>query len=189
MIQQLSDLLKSLFQWWVTVAPWQQAVRVRLGKNTKILYPGIHLNLPIIDTVYLQPTRIRAQHIHDQTVTTRDGKAVSLASSLQFSIADLLTVYEKIHNAHDLLEQKVQSLVSETVYSNNLEILTPSMVENAVIGQLDLSEYGLKVHGFSITSFAVVRTFRLINGEMSSWTGYDQRFETDLAAGEKRNPQ
>lgn len=186
MIQQLSDLLKQLFQWWVTVAPWEQAVRVRFGKTTHLLGPGIHLNLPIIDSVYLQPIRVRAQHIFQQTITTKDGKAVSLASSLQFSITDLLTVYEKVHNAHDLLEQKVQSIVSQTVYSKSLNDLSPEIIEKNLINSLDLSQFGLTVHGFSITSFAVVKTYRLVNGDMGSYTGYDQRFETDLRAGEKR---
>jgi regulator of protease activity HflC (stomatin/prohibitin superfamily) len=186
LIQQLSDLLKALFQWWVVVTPWQQAVRVRFGKNTALLGPGLHLNLPIIDQVYLQPTRVRAQHIFPQTVTTRDGKAVSLSCSLQFSIADLLTVYEKVHNAHDLIEQKIQSIVSQTVYSKRLDNLTPGDVESEVLAEADLKEFGIEIHGFSITSFAVVRTFRLINGDMGAFTGYDQRFDTDLLAGEKK---
>lgn len=182
--QQLLSFIKSIFQWWVTIAPWQQGVRVRLGKNVCVLLPGIHLRLPIVDVVYMQPIRVRAQHVHSQTLTSSDGKAISVGSAIRYEITDLLTVYKTLHNAHDTIEQIVQSHIAGVVIHKKLEELSPQLVEELVSDAIDFSSYGLAVRGFNITDFAVVKTYRLIQGELGHFTGYDQRFETDLAMGE-----
>lgn len=184
--QQLIAMMKNLFQWWVTITPWQQGVRVRFGKHVKLIGPGLHFKMPFFDTVYMQAIRVRAQHIHNQTLTTKDGKSLTLASAIQYQITDLLTVYEKIHNAHDLIEQKVQSSVANNVYSRPLSEITPSELELMVLKDLNFEEFGLEIKGFNITAFALVKSYRLINGDMGSYTGYDQRFDTDTVMGEAK---
>ena len=182
--QQLLAFIKSIFQWWVVISPWQQGVRVRLGKKIDLLDPGIHLRLPIVDVVYMQPIRLRAQQVHNQTLTTIDGKCISLASALQYEIADLLLVYKTLHNAHDTINQIIQSHIAEFVIGTELIDLSPKGVERYVLGKLDLGSFGLTVRGFHVTDFAVVKTYRLIQGDIGDYTGYDQRFETSLAMGE-----
>ena len=42
-MNQILDLIREffrLFQWWVIIAPWEQAVRVRAGKHLTLLQPG-----------------------------------------------------------------------------------------------------------------------------------------------------
>lgn len=184
--QQLLNLLKNIFQWWVSITPWQQGARVRFGKHVKLLEPGIHFKIPFFDIVYVQPIRVRAQHIHNQTLTTKDGKAITIASAIQYKITDLLLVYQTIHNAHDLIEQIVQSATADSIYSKALEDIKPSALETEITSKLDFSGVGLEAKSFNITSFAVVKTYRLINGDIGSYTGYDQRFETDVAMGETK---
>lgn len=53
------------FQIWVVVAPWEQAVRVRLGKHLSVLNAGVHLKLPFADLVYLQSVRLRISGIRE----------------------------------------------------------------------------------------------------------------------------
>lgn len=173
-----------MFQWWVVIAPWQQGIRVRFGRSVKRLDPGIHLKLPLVDIVYMQPIRVRAQHIQSQTLTTVDGKAVSLSAALQYEIVDLLRLYRTLHNAHDTIEQKVQGVVAGYVFGKRLDQLQPNALEDELLRTLDIEQFGLKLHGFNLTSFAHVRSYRLINGEIGAYTGYDQRLETTLAMGE-----
>jgi len=188
LVQQVQAFLRSIFQWWVTIAPWQQGVRVRFGKHVALLPPGIHFKMPMFDVVYMQPIRVRAQHVKNQTLTTNDGKIVSLASALQYEIKDLLKMYETLHNAHDIIEQRTQSVISRYMSANLFEEIKPREIEVHLLEELDLSEFGLSIHNFSITDFAVVRVYRLINGDIGSFTGYDQRLETTLSINERPNP-
>lgn len=184
-VQQLQQVFRSLFQWWVVIAPWQQGVRVRAGKHVKLLRPGIHLKLPIIDVVYMQPIRLRAHYVKEQTLTTSDGKTITLASALQYEIDDLLLMYRTLHNAHDTIEQQTQSIVAGYIHRRKLSEITPVELEEFVAESLDLERYGLCVRAFHLTNFAISRAYRFISGEIGSFTGYDQRLETSLAMGEE----
>lgn len=177
-VQQFKALLKDLFQWWITIVPWEQGIRVRFGKHVKLLPTGIYLKLPMFDTVYVQAIRVRAQVIVGQTISSKDGKAISLASALQYEIIDLLKLYKTLHNAHDTIELLTQGIISSFINRHFINEIEPTDIEEHVLENIDLSMYGLKVHGFKITDFAVVKTFRLIGGVIGSFTGYDQRFKT-----------
>ena len=183
-VKQIQEFFRSIFQWWVTITPWQQGVRIRLGKHTKLLGPGIHIKFPIVDIVYMQPIRVRAQHIGSQTLTTNDKKTVSLASALQYQITDLLKLYSTLHNAHDTIEQMTQGLVSSYVRAADLDTINGNELEQHIINELKISQYGIEVIGFRLTSFTAVRTYRLISGEIGAFTGYDQRLETDREFGD-----
>jgi hypothetical protein len=184
--EQIRQLISNLFQWWVIIAPWQQGVRVRFGKRTKLLQPGVHFKLPLFDVVYMQPIRLRAQYVGSQTMTTADGKAISLASAIQYEITDLLMLYRTLHDVHDTIEQQVQGVLGGYIYSQRLGDLKPCSAEKHLVDSLDLSQYGLKVHNFKLTNFAVVRTYRLISGEIGHFTGWQNRLETSLAMDEPK---
>jgi len=185
-VQQIQALLKSIFQWWATVSPWEQGVRVRMGKRVSLLGPGVHLRIPLIDVFYIQPIRVRAQFIQSQTLTTMDGKAISLASALQFEISDLLMLYRTVHNAHDAVEQKVQGAVASYVSEVNFADIKVKSIESYVIESVGLDKFGLKVNSFSITNFIVVKPYRFVSGEMGGYTGYDQRLETNSPHNDTR---
>lgn len=182
LIEQLQALLKDLFQWWITISPWEQGVRIRLGKHTKLLQSGIHLKLPIIDVVYVQPIRDRAQHIRPQTLMTKDKKIVSLAAAIQYKVDDILQLYSSVHNPQELIETKIQSAVAGYVNANTLEDIVPQDIEDHIAESLDFSKLGLTLHSSSITDFAVVRTYRFINGEIGTYTDHSTRIETTEAS-------
>ena len=69
------------FQLWVTVAPWEMGLRVRLGKTATVLCPGPHWRIPFLDRMFVQQVRLRSLGIGGQTVTTKDGKPLSAVIS------------------------------------------------------------------------------------------------------------
>lgn len=177
-LNELLAALRSLLLWWVVVTPWQKDLRVRMGARVRVLGPGIHLRIPFVDVIYVQPTRRRAQLIRSQTLTTADGKTVVLSAALQFSVCDLEALYQRMHDAHDTVEAIVQGLIARVVRGTGSAALRPDGVENEVRSMLQLEYYGLCCHEFAITNFAMVRAYRLVNGSLGEFTGYDQRFTT-----------
>ena len=57
-MEGVRQFLKAL-QMWVTIAPWEQGLRVRLGRRVKLLGAGVHLRLPVLDVLYIQTVRTR----------------------------------------------------------------------------------------------------------------------------------
>lgn len=165
MIQDLLQFIQQFFAffiWWVIIQPWEQGIRVRMGKNRKLLLPGIHWKIPYADAIYRQTTRLRFSSFGPQTVTTKDGHAITVAGIVGFVIRDLDRLYDTLQHPNDSVSSLAMGAVAEYVASHDLDHCKPDEIAAACRPLVRLRKYGLSVPKFSITSYARVRTLRLI---------------------------
>lgn len=162
-ISQLLDLLSRPFIWWVIIAPWEGGIRSRLGKRVTVLQPGIHWRFPFIDRVYIQSVRLRMLSDSGQTMTTKNGKVVTISIALQYSIVDIGKVYASIANPEATLIFQSQGLIAQLVSTTDSDTLTPQMIEEKVTALFPANEWGLGQIKVWVTSFAYVRTLRLLS--------------------------
>lgn len=175
----ISDILKQIsciFTWFFTVAPWEQAVRVRFGKYVTLLGPGVYLRIPFVDRIFKQSIRMRRQHAPPQTVSTLDGKVVTCAFSIGFRIVDLLKLYNTIDSPNTTISSEVSNIVSDFISSNKLESLTVASMKEYVNRKLSLTKYGIEGEEFLLISFAHSRTYRVITGDCINFS-YDNMIE------------
>lgn len=164
-LAKLFNNVKGWLTWWVIVAPWQHALRVRLGKRVDVLKAGIHLRIPGIDIVHLQSIRMRAADLPLQTVTTKDGKAITMAGVLQYAIFDLLKLYSTLHHAEDTLVNITTAVVAQYVATHDLMDCTPAAIQAHVDANIDFAKYGIDECKCSVVDYAVVKTYRIIKDE------------------------
>ena len=160
--------LGSLFNWIYTIQPWERAIRVRAGKHIKYINPGIHLRIPLIDAIYKQNIRYRACDAGSQTLTTQCGDTITFSGSIRYRISDVLKMYEKVHAVADTIKQEVMARVTQYVVTNDTKDCTAKAISEHVTTNLDFSQYGFEDVEFFLTDFAMVKTFRLINGDIGS---------------------
>lgn len=174
-LQSLLDALRAAVTWWVMVAPWEQAIRVRFGKNVTLLAPGVHLKYPVIDRVYSQTTRLRVSMMHSQTLTTSDGKPVTIAVNLGYKIADLLKVYNTLHSAESSLAAITVGAVGEYIVNSLAVDCTPAALMFFVQEKVNarLEEFGFSDVEISVQTFAFVKTYRFITGDGHAWSQGD----------------
>lgn len=175
----MNELLSALRQFlqglrlWLTVAPWEQALRVRLGKHVTLLRAGVHLKIPLVDVIYVQSVRARVSDFGRQTVTTSDGKAITFAGAVGYEIADLLLLYQSLHHAEDTLRNLARAAIADHVSrSPACECAPDVVVERATqktAGQF--AQYGLGGVCLYITEFALVRTYRVIGDYSGGFYG------------------
>lgn len=173
-VRELFTSLRDLLVWWITVAPWEQALRVRLGKRVALLGAGVHLRIPGIDRIYRQSTRRRTCDFPTQTLTTRDGHTVTIGGSLRY--ADIEKLYQTLHHAESTLVDLASGIVARTITQMDRADCTAGAIEDAIRSQIDLAQYGLTDTDAYVTTFAFVRTFRLIQD--SRWSVQDDRLNT-----------
>jgi len=161
-ISQIFDLLSRPFIWWVVVAPWEAGIRSRLGKNATILNPGIHLRLPFIDRVYLQSTRLRMISDSGQTMTTKDGKVVTVAVACQYAIADIKKLYMEIAHPESTLLFHVQGLITQIVSQSDSKALSPKSLQEEIGKDIPAEQWGLEQVKVWVINFALVKTYRLL---------------------------
>lgn len=172
-IQQVAQGLRTILQWWVVVAPWEKGIRVRRGKDMAVLDPGIHLRIPLLDRVYVHAVRLRISDASNQTMSTKDGKSLTLSVAIEWSIGDIKKLYDSISLPESTLMQRVQALVAEYVVTRNAAELSPAALSVDVSKQLQQTDWGFAGLAIRCTAFAFCRTYRLIAHDYRSLTGLD----------------
>jgi len=119
-----------------------------------------------------------------QTIMTADGKTVTASGTVGFAINDIQRLYETLHHAEDTISNLAMAALANHVRELRLEECKPASLEQSVIGDIDLEQYGLCDVRVSILEFAVVRTFRLIQGQKWS-VGTAMETERDIAQGQR----
>lgn len=162
--------LIQLMTWFIVIAPWEQAIRIRMGKRRRLLEPGFYIRIPFIDRIFKQSVRRRLHIITPQTLTTRDGKIVICGGAVGFSITDLFKLYDTLESPNDTIANEVAGIVAEFIGAHRLEECRVRAIEEFVMGKLDLSRYGLSGQEFILTQFAVTRAYRFITGEIPGYS-------------------
>lgn len=171
-VKELVTYISDLFKWWIVILPWQEGIRVRLGKHELHLRKGIYLKLPVIDSVFVQNIRLKYAQIPIQTVTTKDGQTITIHGAIAYKITDIKKLYNSISNPDATITGIAMSKLSDYVANHVLADCTPSKLEKAVI--IDGQQYGLDTE-IKITGFASVKTFRLIQDH--AWMPTNKDFE------------
>lgn len=170
MMLSIFKQLTQTLTWFVVVAPWEQAIRVRLGKHVRRLEAGTYLRIPFVDRVFKQSVRRRLSMVRPQTLTTMDRRVVTCAGAIGYSIGDLVKLYDTLESPNDTIENEVAGLVARFIGQTALSGITAKNLEEFVMAHLNLSKYGLEGQEFYLTSLATSKTYRFITGGMDSWT-------------------
>jgi hypothetical protein len=160
----------SLFQWWIVIAPWESAIRVRRGKKISVLAPGIHFRIPALDRFFVQNTRKRYMNTPTQTATSKDGKAVTVSGGTAYSIVNIAKLYDSLSDPEDVIQIETLSLVAQYIADNDFSEVRPENIQRFVDSRLNLEQYGLGGVTFLITDFVCVKTFRLIQSNPKDWS-------------------
>ncbi len=178
-IQQITSAITQIFKWWFIVQPWEQSIRVRFGKRVRCFEAGIHTKIPFFDRVYIQNVRKRYSIIQPQTITTTDGKTITVCGSLRYRIDDVLKLYTNLHQPEDTICQEVEAMLTQYIIARELSECQPVKISEHIASGIDMTQYGLCDVEFFITDFAVVRTYRLINGDLRRYIINGRQLETN----------
>ncbi len=186
MISSFMEGLRQLFralQAWVTIAPWEQGLRVRLGRRVKLLRAGVHLKLPIIDVLYIQTVRTRISSLGRQIATTQDGKAITLAGAVGYAIEDIERLYRSLHHAEDTIQSLARARIARFIAAHQAAQCRSQEMETSITADLtqELAGYGLADVRVYVTEFAIVRTYRLL-GDYAGGSNFGSPLATDRAS-------
>lgn len=172
-VQWLTSILQNV-KLWAVVSPWERAVRVRFGKFVRVLDPGFHFRIPLGDEVFLFNNRLRIATFPNQTLTTTDGKTLSVAGNVGFRIDDPLRAMQSLQQPEFSCAALVQTTVASYVSARSLEEIDKAELEGEAKAALEHIASGLVIEYVSLTDFASVsRTFRLLGDEWRPSTKLD----------------
>lgn len=166
-IKDLLDYILNVFKIWVIIQPWEQGLRVRRGRNIKLVKGGMYFKIPYLDSYYIQSIRLRVISLPMQTVTTNDNQTITLTGSIGYQIHDIEKLYTTLYHPELTIANMVMNELADYVYNNKLADIKPDKVEGNILAKVKDLDYGISIEYFKLTNFAVVKTFRLIQDH--SW--------------------
>jgi regulator of protease activity HflC (stomatin/prohibitin superfamily) len=175
-LNQFFQWLSELFQGvrvWTIVLPWERGLRVRLGRWTRLWEPGFHWRVPFVDHVRVINTRVRIASIPCVTVTTKDGKTVTVAGCVGFQIVDPYQALLTIQQPEDAAAALAMSALASYVLARDVDQLDIAELEGSALEVLRQAPLrGFAFTFVKIVDFAIVRTFRLLQEQWRPNTGF-----------------
>lgn len=172
-INQLFYFIGKLFDWWYIVNPWEQAIHVKRGKKVVLRKPGLYLKIPFIHSVFIQTVREKMIDVPVQTVSTKDGKIITVISSIKYTINDMYKLYNTLSHPEMTLSSMVMSEIAQYIIERKYNEITPQKVENMINRKIKGVDYGLINVSIRITTWANANTLRLIADSSAMLDGLD----------------
>ena len=174
-VQKIFAALKSFWPLFM-VLPWESAVRVRGGKRTALLPPGLHFRIPFFDVVALINTRLRFVPTEQQTLTTIDGQAFVVGAMVGFRIVDPLLATQRHHQPERAVQAVAYSEIARAVAGAHSADVTPRSLADIVRQALKSQANGYEYDSVCITDFGRVPTFRVIQSHgCPGWAMIEER--------------
>jgi len=162
--QFLLDCLGSL-RFWVVIEPYEEGVRLRLGKFVDELKPGFHWMWPLhIDHVIIHIVVATTHHLGFGSITTRDGKAVGFNAVITHKVHDIKKAMLEIENVEDAIRDACSGEIGRVLHGSTWEEIT----DDSILDKLTSAcrkrgfRYGIEILSVQLSSLSLVKNIRLM---------------------------
>ena len=165
----LGELLFAAAEWlygyWPfrIVAEWEQGVRLRFGRITAKLDPGLHMFWPGIGEIITKDAVLDVNITELQTVDTADDQSVTFSLALKYRVVDLARLYSSIQDHDATITNEVCASAAQWVqtldYSDIQSDLSDSVWRDL---HVRLEEWGIELIDVSLFNLCCARTFRVL---------------------------
>lgn len=164
---QLIQWFGSFFPRWVVVPTTHGWVKFVRGSNVKSGGAGIVWYWPAVTEFEQYPTARQTISLATQTITTTDGKVVSVSGMLVYEIFDLEKILAHTMDPDDTIRDIAQSSLHDVCSHKSYEELRVGQgkkLDTALRAEArkDLEDYGVRPLKFTLTTFAPSRVLRLV---------------------------
>jgi membrane protease subunit HflK len=168
MLDQLISFLQSFAGEFVPVArlqPWEGGVMTRFHKFQRVLGPGWHWRIPFVDQSNECITTETTNSAPPQSITTLDGKSVTVQANVRYSIADVQKFLIDVTDGHNaVLDQCTGAVAHQIMKRTWEECRDAEKLENAIAVETRrlVKRYGVEVDAVTLPTISLVRTLRII---------------------------
>ena len=135
------------------VRVYERGVLLTLGKNPKLVDPGLVLKWPFIQEVFtapVMPDTLAPQAVH---VTTLDGKTITVQPAIEFEIEDaqkwLIDCTDAVTNLHDLTRGFVADYLTDITWDEAIKKSTQTAIKRKLNAKV--KEFGCVVKLLTFT--------------------------------------
>jgi membrane protease subunit HflK len=164
-------LIELLSTWWYYITPvviiptYEEAVLLRFGHFKKVLHPGFHVKLPILDEVLTQHVVVTTLSLSAQSLYTLDKQNIVVKGVIKYRIADVKTFLLEVYDAQDALSDMTQSIIKNIIISTTMDNCIDPDIDNVLTKKVrvEARKWGVDIQQVTLTDIAPIRSFRIIN--------------------------
>lgn len=145
------------------VFSYEGAVFYRGGKFVKTITPGWYLKIPFFDSFHKDIVTTDTMRIEDVTITTLDGKTVTLGGEFDLTISDIKKAVNDTHEWRSNLQDISRGIISDSLEDINWDDIRKKTTKNAIEKRIQKRglEMGITINNFSFTDKSISRAFKL----------------------------
>ncbi|RLA25669.1 MAG: hypothetical protein DRQ63_09375 [Gammaproteobacteria bacterium] len=170
MFDRIFDFIADAWEWlipWVIIDQYEQGVVLRLGKFKRVVNPGLSFIFPFgIEEVKYETVVRQTSYLDPQSLTTKDGKSVTLAGIIIYKIIDIRKFLLDIDDGEDDMNNIVYGIISDNVERNDWGTVKRSLFNFDVFkeAQKECFDYcGVDILAIKWSDKATARNLRLWN--------------------------
>ncbi len=170
MFDRLFDFISDVWEWlipWVVIDQYEKGVVLRLGKFNRVINPGLNFMLPLgIEECKYETVVRQTSYLDVQSLTTKDGKSVSLGGIVIYLISDIRKFLLDIDEGENDMNNIVYGIISDTAEATKWdEIRTPEFNDLVFVdAQAQCDDYcGVTILAIKWSDKATARNLRLWN--------------------------
>lgn len=162
MFDWIKDILKELWHYlipFVVIYQYERGVRLRFGINAKLLKPGFHFKIPLIDDVIKCNVENETKTTWAIHVTTIDERTVTSTPVIKYKIIDAVKWITEANDAstnlHDITRGVVADCLTEVTWSECKEKTTATKIKNKLNKKIE--DIGVVVSEVMLTDLCISR--------------------------------
>lgn len=141
------------------VNEYERGVKLRFGKYSKILNPGWHVILPIIESMSKVDIRTKAVDVPEQDAITKDNVSIRINAVLYYKIFDASKAVLAVENYRFAVAQLAQTTMRNAVGAVSLDELLSERdkISEEICKLVDLATdpWGIKVENVELKDVAL----------------------------------
>ncbi len=123
MFDRIFDFIEGIWEWllpFVVIDIYERGVVLRFGKPYRDIDPGLRWILPLgIDSVKYDTVVRQTSYLDVQSLTSKDGKPVTISGILVYTISDIRKFLCEIDNGETDVQNMCYGIISEIVEETN----------------------------------------------------------------------
>jgi hypothetical protein len=170
MFDKLFDFIEAVWEWfvfWVVLDPYEAGVVIQLGTYRRTLTGGVWLICPFgIDDVKYETVVRQTAYLDVQSVTSKDGKSLSLAGIVTFIITDIRKFLLEIDDGESDMVNMIYGIITDFVEAHDWDNIRGPQFNKKVLDKCrrDCENYcGVKIISIKWSDKATARNLRLWN--------------------------
>lgn len=170
MFDRIFDFLEAVWEWFipfVVINAYEQGVVLRFGKFKRVVDPGLRWIIPFgIDEVKYDTVVRQTSYLDVQSLTSEDGKLVTINAILIFTITDIRKFLLDIDDGETDLQNMCYGIISDCVEAYFWEYIRTSEFNKDVLKKcrrVSENYCGVKLIDVKWSDKATARNLRLWN--------------------------